>query len=49
MSKIRVPSTYDCVYKDECVYSFDTPVNLHLRLFDKRRRITNAELYTAKF
>lgn len=26
MSKVRVPSTYDSVYKDECVYSFDTPV-----------------------
>lgn len=27
LSKVRVPSTYDSVYKDECVYSFDTPVN----------------------
>lgn len=27
LSKVRVPSTYDSVYKDECVYSFDTPVS----------------------
>lgn len=27
LCKVRVPSTYDSVYKDECVYSFDSPVN----------------------
>lgn len=30
LSKVRVPSTYDSVYKDECVYSFDTPVNIRI-------------------
>lgn len=25
MSKLRIPSTHDKVYKDECMYSFDSP------------------------
>ena len=28
-SKIRVPSQTDKVFKDECMFSFDTPVRLH--------------------
>lgn len=27
LSDIRIPTTGDKVYKDECVYCFDTPVN----------------------
>lgn len=23
-SKVKIPSTYDKVYKDECMFSFDT-------------------------
>lgn len=28
LNKIKVPGPHDKVYKDECVYSFDSPVNL---------------------
>lgn len=27
LKKIKVPERSDKVYKDECVYSFDTPVS----------------------
>lgn len=26
LSKIKIPKSSDKVYKDECVYSFDSPV-----------------------
>lgn len=29
LSNIRVPQKNDKIYKDECVYSFDTPVRCH--------------------
>lgn len=28
LKNIRVPCSQDNVYKDECVYSFDTPVSI---------------------
>lgn len=30
LSKIKIPGPQDKVYKDECVYSFDNPVNLFI-------------------
>lgn len=30
LNKINIPRTNDRIYKDECVYSFDTPVRLYL-------------------
>lgn len=27
LSKIRIPTANDKLYKDECVFSFDNPVN----------------------
>jgi len=27
LKQIRVPSERDSVYKDECIFSFDTPVS----------------------
>lgn len=29
LSKIRIPQKNDKIYKDECVYSFDTPVRFY--------------------
>lgn len=28
LSKIRIPGPSDRIYKDECVFSFDTPVSV---------------------
>lgn len=33
LSKIRVPTSNEKLYKDECVYSFDNPVNIFLGYF----------------
>lgn len=30
LSSVRVPLGGDKVYKDECVYCFDTPVSMHV-------------------
>lgn len=30
LKNIKVPEVTDKVYKDECVYSFDTPVSVNL-------------------
>lgn len=33
LKAIRVPSQRDNVYKEECVYSFDTPVSFYHEIF----------------
>lgn len=33
LKNIRVPCGQDNVYKDECVYSYDTPVSLRYSFF----------------
>jgi len=38
LDKINIPRTGDRIYKDECVYSFDTPVRLSLVLCPPCRR-----------
>lgn len=35
LSKLRVPKGGDKVYKDECIYSFDSPVNFKTFIFNK--------------
>lgn len=40
LKSIKVPCAQDNVYKDECVYSYDTPVsNLPFRVSSRRMRI----------
>lgn len=28
LSKVKIPGAHDKIYKDECVFTFDNPVNL---------------------
>ena len=38
VKNVRIPKTGDLIYKDECIFSFDTPVRIHvmylIQLFD---------------
>lgn len=44
LPKIRIPQKHDKVYKDECVYSFDTPVRCHRDLIIEHDNISGVPI-----